>query len=250
MSATANQPILLIRGTGNERDAAALATVGISTQSESFTNITPGSVQAGQELCELAQNNSCWIIITSRNAIDYWSSLVGPQTLSEIFSTQPLLKFAAIGFGSTESLKELGVKEIVTPEIASSYELLKLLANVPVSCAIIPSGNLAMPVLPQGLTELGWTINSRVVYINSLVATMPESVKALNQGEIAAVLLRSPSAARALAHFAPDSKTPVFCGDQATAKQANELAMDILGVAKDPSPATVADLIRQTLEGK
>lgn len=243
-----NRPILLIRGTGNERDAKALASVGISTRSDSFTNITPGNVQAAQELLELAQSNHSWIIITSRNAIDFWSSLVGPQSLRQTFSTQPLLKFAAIGFGSTDSLKELGVKEIVTPEIQSSQELLKLLANVPVSRAIIPSGNLAMPVLPLGLTEMGWTIDSRVVYINSLVSAIPESVQALNQGEIGAVLLRSPSAARALAHFAPASKTPVFCGDQTTAKQANELGLDVLAIAKDPSPATVAELILQTLE--
>lgn len=248
MRTQSERPILLIRGTGNERDAKALACVGVPTRSDSFTNITPGDVQAGQELLELAQNSDSWIIITSRNAIDFWSSLVGPQTLSKTLSTQPLLKFAAIGFGSTDSLKELGVKEIVTPEIQSSQELLKLLANVPITSAIIPSGNLAMPALPLGLTAMGWTINSRVVYINSLVATIPASVQALNQGEIAAVLLRSPSAARALAHFAPASKTPVFCGDQTTAKQANELGLNVLATAKDPSPATVAELILQTLE--
>jgi uroporphyrinogen-III synthase len=242
------RPILLIRGTGNERDANALASVGISTRSDSFTTITPGNVQAAQELLELAQNNQSWIIITSRNAIDFWSTLVGPQTLSETFSTQQQIKFAALGFGSADSLKALGVKEIVTPEIQSSKELLKLLATVPVSSAIIPSGNLAMPGLPLGLTEMGWTIESRVVYINSLVETIPASVQSLNKGEIAAVLLRSPSAARALAHFAPASKTPVFCGDQATAKQANELGLEVLATATDPSPATVAELILHTME--
>ncbi len=243
-----NRPILLIRGTGNERDAKALESLGISTLSDSFTEITPGEVHAAQELLERAENSQCWIIITSLNAIDFWSSLVGPQTLSRLFSTNPSIKFAAIGTGSTDALKALGVKEILTPEVQSSQELLKLLANFPVSNAIIPAGNLAMPVLPQGLRAMGWEIDTRVVYINTIAATTPKSVQALNQGEIAAVLLRSPSAARALAHFAPASQTPVFCGGQATAKAANELGFKVLAVAKDPGPTAVADLILQTLE--
>lgn len=226
----------------------ALESLGIPTLIDSFTEITSGNLHAAQELLDLAENSHCWIIITSLNAINFWSSLVGPQTLSRLFSTNPLIKFAAIGTGSTDALKALGVKEILTPEVQSSQELLKLLANFPVSNAIIPAGNLAMPVLPLGLKAMGWSINSRVVYINTIAATTPKSVQALNQGAIAAVLLRSPSAARALAHFAPASQTPVFCGGQTTAKQAYDLALNVLAVAKDPSPAAVAELILQTLE--
>lgn len=248
MSPTFSRPILLIRGTGNDRDAKALESLGIPTLIDSFTEITSGNLQAAQELLDLAQNNDCWIIITSLNAIDFWSSLVGPQSLRQIFSSHPLIKFAAIGAGSADALKALGVNEILTPEVQSSTELLKLLVNLPASRAIIPAGNLAMPILPQGLRAMGWEINARVVYINSIVASAPKSVQSLNRGEIAAVLLRSPSAARALAHFAPDSQTPVICGGQTTAKAANELGFKVLAVAQDPSPTAVADLILQTLE--
>lgn len=248
MNPVFTHPILLIRGTGNDRDAKALESLGIPTLIDSFTEITPGNLQTSQELLDLAQNNNCWIIITSLNAIDFWSSLVGPQSLRQIFSSHPLIKFAAIGKGSADALKALGVNEILTPEVQSSTELLKLLANVPVSRAIIPAGNLAMPVLPQGLKAMGWDINTRVVYINTIVATIPKSIQALNRGEIAAVLLRSPSAARALAHFVPRSQTPIICGGQTTAKAANELGFKVLAVAEDPSPTAVADLILQTLE--
>ena len=243
-----SRPVLLIRGLGNDRDERALAIRGIATVSESFTEITAGSREDALQLLEMARGVGEWVIITSRNGIDFWGSLVGPQLLATTFRENPRLKFAAIGLGTAEALNSLGVGEVVTPVERSSQGLLNLLTSYPPSLAIIPTGNLAGRVLPDGLSSLGWTIHSGLVYNNAPVAKVPAAVDQIEDGKFSAVLLRSPSAARALAHFLPGTKVPLICGDESTAQAAQQLSLNVAAVSDDPSPERVAELVARTLE--
>ena len=243
-----SRPVLLIRGLGNDRDERALASHGIATVSESFTEITAGSREDALQLLEIAKGAGGWVIATSRNGIDFWGSLVGPQLLARSFRENPALKFAGIGLGTAEALNSLGVAEVLTPPEKSSQGLLNLLSSYPPSIAIIPIGNLAGRILPDGLSKLGWTIHSEVVYINATVTTVPKAVQRLESGEFSALLLRSPSAARALAHFLPDTKVPLICGDESTAQAARRLSLSVVAVSDDPGPEKVADLVARTLK--
>ena len=243
-----SRPVLLVRGLGNDRDARALANHGISTVSESFTEITTGNIHEALHLIELAKGIDGWVVVTSRNGIDFWSSLVQPQSLATIFKNNHSLKFAAIGLGSLQALTSLGAREVVTPSERNSQGLLKLLSAYPPSQAIIPVGNLARRVLPDGLFRLGWTVHSGRVYNNAPVATVPAAVDGIRRGDFSALLLRSPSAAYALAHFLPKTQIPLICGDESTAQAANELALTIVAVSDDPSPEKVAELVARTLE--
>jgi uroporphyrinogen-III synthase len=238
-----SRPVLLIRGLGNDRDERALAIRGIATVSESFTEITPGNSEDALQLLEIAKGVGEWVIITSRNGIDFWGSLVGPKLLATTFSENPRLKFAAIGLGTAEALNSLGVAEVITPVERSSQGLL----DRP-SLAIIPTGNLAGRVLPDGLSNLGWTIHSGLVYNNAPVTKVPAAVDQIEDGEFSALLLRSPSAARALAHFLPETKVPLICGDESTAQAARKVSLNVTAVSDDPSPERVAELVARTLE--
>lgn len=242
------RPVLLIRGTGNERDAQAFESRGIPTTSESFTKIIPGKENVALHLLDLAKITEGWVIVTSRNGIDFWSSLVAPLSLAQVFLTNSSLKFAAIGAGSANAIKFYGVEEVLVPAKQSSEALLDLLSNYPASTAIIPAGNLAQSSLPEGLRAKGWIVHTGVVYVNSPLDEEPKAVGGVVRGEFSALLIRSPSAARAFAHFLPASRIPVFCGDTTTASIARELALNVVAVAVDPSPDAVADLVARTLE--
>jgi uroporphyrinogen-III synthase len=242
------RPVLLIRGSGNERDAQSFAARGIPTVSESFTRITPGEKEAALQLLELATQVNSWVIVTSRNGVDYWNRLVAPRSLAEVLLNNSRLKFAAIGPGSAAALKLLGISEVLTPLKQSSEGLLDLLGSYPASTAIMPVGNLAKNILSEGLRGKGWTIHTGVVYVNSPVLVLPEAVRGVERGDFSAVLLRSPSAVRAFAHFLPYSKIPLICGDNSTSDAARELRLNVLAVADDPSPETIANLVVRTLE--
>ena len=243
-----SRPVLLIRGVGNDRDALALATHGIPTVSESFTEITAGKIEEALYLLEMAKGIGGWVIITSRNGIDFWSSLVQPQSLATIFRDNRALKFAAVGLGSAEALRLLGVTEIVTSPERNSQGLLDLLSAHPPATALIPLGNLSKKTLPDGLTSLGWTIHTGLVYNNAPLAHSPATINQIESGEFSALLLRSPSAALALAHFLPNTRIPIICGDESTAQAARELALNVAAVGKDPSPEMIAKLVARTLK--
>lgn len=245
-----SRPVLLIRGIGNERDERALASHGIPTVSESFTEITAGKSEEALRLLEIAKGGDGWVIITSRNGIDFWSSLVQPQSLATIFRNNLALKFAAVGLGSAEALTSLGVTEVLTPVERNSQGLLDLLSAHPPATALIPLGNLSRKTLPDGLSSLGWTIHTGLLYNNAPLAHAPAAINGLLRGDYSALLLRSPSAARALAHFLPNTSVPLICGDEGTAQAARELALNVTAVGDDPSPEMIAKLVARTLKEK
>ncbi len=245
-----SRPVLLIRGIGNERDERALANHGIPTVSESFTEITAGKSEEALRLLEIAKGGDGWVIITSRNGIDFWSSLVQPQSLATIFRNNLALKFAAVGLGSAEALTSLGVTEVLTPVERNSQGLLDLLSAHPPATALIPLGNLSKKTLPDGLSSLGWTIHTGLLYNNAPLTHAPAAINGLLSGDYSALLLRSPSAARALAHFLPNTSVPLICGDESTAQAARELALNVTAVGDDPSPEMIAKLVARTLKEK
>ena len=248
MTQMTSRPVLLIRGSGNERDAKALSALGIPTVSESFIQITPGEKDVALQLLKLASEIDGWVIVTSRNGLNCWNTLVEPNSLAHVFSNNPKLKFAAVGTGSADALRSVGVPEVLVPVQESSEGLLSLLSTYPASTAIMPAGNLARNILSEGLRSKGWMVHTGVVYVNSPTALVPTAVSGIGQSEFSAVVLRSPSAARALAHFLPTSSLPVICGDASTAATARELTLNVVAVANNPSPESIATLAARTLE--
>ena len=242
------RPVLLIRDSGNERDAKALGALGIPTASESFIKITPGEKNVALQLLNLAREVEGWVIVTSRNGLNYWNTLVDPNSLADVFSNNPKLNFAAVGTGSAEALRSVGAPEVLVPLQESSEALLNLLSTFPASTAIMPTGNLARNTVSEGLRSKGWTVHTGVVYVNSPTASVPTAVTGIERSEFSAVVLRSPSAARALAHFLLSSSVPVICGDTSTAATARELALNVVAVANNPSPESIATLVARTLE--
>jgi uroporphyrinogen-III synthase len=242
--------VLLVRGTGNERDEEALSLEGISSVPSQFIKLRPADPKNSAELFDLVNERSGWFILTSVNAINFWSENIGTDAIRSLFASNENLKFAAVGEGSARALREFGATDILTPHPQNSQALLELLLREEPARAFIPCSNIANPLLSNGLKSRGWEVFSRVTYLNETVREEPAGVDLIRKGEIALVLLRSPSAAIALHSFLPEVAIPVVCGGDLTASMARELGLNVVGISKDPSPLALATLISRILEEK
>ncbi len=236
------KPVLLIRANGNEQDAKALAELGVTAVIDPFLKISANpDPKNALNLYRFAQEAQVetWVIATSLNGIDYWAETIGESKLRSIFKTNKNLRFAAIGASTRSRLHELGGVEVVIPPEPNSQSLLEALATRNQARAIIPSGNLALNTLPSGLKKLGWEIIQREVYRHAMVERRPTSVTGIAAGDFGAIILRSPSAVRALLHFVPKSHflpkslAPLICGGRTTAAE-----LEIHGL----TPAEISDL--------
>ena len=245
-----NKPVLLIRGTGNESDATALSELGITSLIDPYLEIAVSVDKTDAKdmynfLCDA--EGPIWLIATSSNAIKYWAEIVGAKEISAALFAKKELRYAAIGEATATALIALGAGQVLTPQSANSDSLITALVEYPPSTAIIPGGNLAMAQLPSALRSAGWILKTGVVYTTSSIKAEPSSVHLLQNDGIAAVLIRSPSAARALLARVPQPNIPIICAGQTTSRALEALGIRVAAVAEDPTPGAVAATIVSVL---
>lgn len=246
------KPVLLIRAYGNNEDADALAKLGIDSLIDPYLKISivDDATAARNLLSSLVSSpEPLWLIATSANAIRYWAELVGEDLLLKSISSRTDLHFAAIGDKSAEILRKYGAKEILLPPKANSLSLANLLIaeHLP-GHALIPGGNLAMQNLPTSLLASGWQISTAVVYMTEALADEPHSAQLLRNQEISAVLLRSPSAVKALTHFVPSLKVPLVCAGITTARAVEAQGLSVTAISAGPTPSDIAVTIQTLFE--
>ncbi|HUW79025.1 MAG TPA: uroporphyrinogen-III synthase [Candidatus Nanopelagicaceae bacterium] len=249
-----SKPVLLIRGAGNDVDALALSKLGLTSLIDPYLDIeVSAETRDAFELLDflVAQHGLTWLIATSVNALKFWIEIIGHDRLVEAISAHPELHFAAIGKATAKALSELGAHPVLTPEEATSAALSATLQDFPPGTAIIPSGNLAMTNLPRDLEEVGWTVRSGIVYTTAPKVGEPESASMVRRSEVAAILLRSPSAVRAFLTHVPSLQIPkevvIVCAGPTSAKAATEFGIRVDAVATDPTPESVAVTIHSLL---
>ena len=250
---TVAKPVLLIRADGNQDDAAALAELGLESVIDPYIRIDKTTDVSGANamLEALAQPGPKWLIATSVNAIRCFAELVGTSTLTEAIAAATDLKFAAVGARTAEALRELGVAEVLTPDLSDSAALAHLLAEqTPVGetvTAIIPSGLLAMKTLPNKLEAAGWRLIQGVVYTTVTVEQTPDSVVPAQMGEFSAVIFRSPSAARAFLSFVPQPTMPLIAAGFTTAKVIEDAGLAVASIPSNPTPKAVALAVKTAI---
>jgi uroporphyrinogen-III synthase len=244
------KPVLLIRGERNDTDAAALADLGIETHIDPYIRVERSKDPRGAErLLQALQSPSenPWLIVTSANAVRFWIEAIGRQVLVDAISQNPGLQFAAVGEQSAEALRELGAKNVHTPEEQTAAGLAALLVLLPRGHAIVPVGNLAMKSLATELAAAGWRIDTDVVYDTEPIEERPPSADLVASGAFAAVLLRSPSAVRAFLHHVPAPVIPLISTGPTTSRAIEDRRMVASATSSSPSPEAVAETIREFL---
>lgn len=239
--------ILLIRPNRNEVDARALADFAIETQIDPYLEIsqTPNVSGAVRMLEALKAPSKKWFVLTSSNALTYWQNLLAPGELEAVVAGFDSIQFAAIGQQTKKQLLAIGAREVMIADRFDAESLSITLSGTSPVPVVIPAGSIAMKTLENSLSALGFEIISEVVYQTNQVANTPGSVNQISQGEFDAVLLRSPSAARAFLSFNPNPNLRIFCGGNTTAKTLAGLGVEPDLVAIDPSPEAVAKAISE-----
>jgi uroporphyrinogen-III synthase len=241
--------VLLIRAHRNSDDRDALMNLGVASHIDPYLAVSSVENPEGalRLLDRLENSDPVWLVITSQNALTYWYQQCPAGSLEALLGKAPHISYAAIGELTSRVLQVFGVQDILVPNTKDSASLANLIAKNPLSTVVIPTGNIAMRSLPEALSPLGFEIVEEVFYATSFVQTTPPSVALIESGKIDTVLLRSPSAARALVSFVPQipETLTVVCGGETTAREMRRSGYSNPLVAPDPAPHAVARFIAE-----
>ena len=119
-----------------------------------------------------------YVLFTSRYAAKYVGALSVMHT-----------RIVSIGRTTTKALHQIGVEEVCEVEEDNSYGVVSWFSSQSRGRVLIPRSNLALPIIPEGLRQLGFEVDCVTAYINR----MPEHPKKVNLDEIDRILFTSPS---------------------------------------------------------
>ena len=119
-----------------------------------------------------------YVLFTSRYAAKYVGALSVMHT-----------RIVSIGRTTTKALHQIGVEEVDEVEEDNSYGVLSWFSSQSRGRVLIPRSNLALPIIPEGLRQLGFEVDCVTAYINR----MPEHPKKVNLDEIDRIVFTSPS---------------------------------------------------------
>jgi uroporphyrinogen-III synthase len=194
-----------------------------------------------------------WLICASAMALRALDHLLGATAVSRDLSRAEAqgARFAAVGPTSRAALHERGVQEVLMPTRGhTASALLEALNPILPGTAVLPRSDIADGVIPATLEARGWSLVQQVLYCTRPVEEPPASVTALSSGEFDAIVLRSPSAARAVMSFTSTlpNRTRVVCGGPTTALAAKRLGFEVDAVAADSSPASIARAVLRAVD--
>jgi uroporphyrinogen-III synthase len=271
-------PVLLVRAAGGEDgDAEALRALGCDVVEDPYLVVAPCTDSAAGEraarVLEAVRNDADLLLLTSRSAVRALDALVGRDALVAAVAAGVArgLRGAAVGPTTAALLRELGLDDVLEPEVATSRGLLAALrertarerADAGRSAggrpgragqagrAVLPCGAQAMKGLGAGLVADGWGVEEVVVYVTEDVPGAPRSVADLRAGSIAALVLRSPTAVRAVARHVPvlPGGTVAVCGGPTTAAEVTAVWGVAPVVSVGPTAAEVARTVAAVLAG-
>ena len=119
-----------------------------------------------------------YVLFTSRYAAKYVGALSVIHT-----------RIVSIGRTTTKALHQIGVEEVDEVEEDNSYGVVSWFSSQSRGRVLIPRSNLALPIIPEGLRQLGFEVNCITAYNNR----MPEHPKKVNLDEIDRIVFTSPS---------------------------------------------------------
>jgi uroporphyrinogen-III synthase len=194
-----------------------------------------------------------WLICASAMAVRALTELAGSEAVSRGLTGAESMgaRFAAVGPASEAAIRELGVGNVITPLRGhTASALLDALSCVPAGTAVLPRSDIADAVIPATLEARGWSLVPQVLYRTRPVEQPPASLAELRSGGFDAIVLRSPSAARAVRHFTGSlpKRTRIVCGGPTTAMAARRLGLTVTTTAIDSSSAGIVGAVIRAVD--
>lgn len=98
-------------------------------------------------------------------------------------------QIVSIGSTTSAALHRVGIDKVIQVDGDNSYGVLAWFKNQPCGRVLIPRSNLALPIIPKGLRELGFKVDCITAYINQ----MPEHPQKICLDEVERIVFTSPS---------------------------------------------------------
>jgi len=236
---------------GAARDVIELRNKGLRVIEAPVLQIRadPSAREQAAVLLDSIAREADLLAVTSAAAVRALQDLSDPGALPAALTAgqERGMGVVAVGSATARILQDSGARDVLVPGVQDAEGMLAMLQELPPGIAVLPRGNLAMKGLAEGLTATGWSVTSEQVYLTE-PATVPAGVsEAISSGAITAVVLRSPSAVRAVRDGLGGDAVPDACvllaGGSTTAAALEEEWVDHGGVVvtpSEPSPTAVA----------
>ena len=244
--------VLLVRALGgDDKDAEALRDRGVRPVEDPYltvrTCVDDGARQRAEHVLTAIAGSADWLVVTSQAALRALADLTSSEQLRLAFAVgaERGIGFATVGEATAAALQELGAGSVLVPAQSTAESLRQELSSRPPGSIIAPQGSQAMKGLAGGLRLRGWQIDEQVLYETSTVPVRPLSADRLSTGDFAVVVLRSPTAVRAVASFVPvlPAGTTLVCGGPTTAAEVERLGLGTVVISAGPTAAAVADTV-------
>lgn len=133
--------------------------------------------------------NYDWLFFTSRYSVQFFFETLNGMGKDSRFLGN--IRVASVGRVTSEALKTAGIMPDIQPEDESSEGLLRLIQEKQIEPGkvFIPRSNLGLKVLPEGLQQLGWQVETFAIYENK----MPDNLQPIDLNEIDTIVFSSPS---------------------------------------------------------
>ncbi len=232
-----------------------LRSAGVGIVADDYLVVEPcvdaGAEQRALRCLDAVATTSDWLLVTSKAALAALTALAGEPVVRRALEAgqQRGLRSAAVGSATAGGLARLGAVDVLVPSDQTAEGLLAELGGRGPGSAILPRGDQALPTLADGLRSAGWSVDDQVVYETRPVSERPLSAARVAAGGFAVVVVRSPSAARALVGFAGQvpTATCVVCGGPTTAAEARRLGIGRIAVSPAPTERELARTVFQSL---
>lgn len=241
--------VLLVRGANTvDGDAAELARRGAVVVSDPYvttrTCADEGVRSRVHEVFEALERPGAWLVCASSWGVRALAEIAGQDELRQAVrrGLRAGARFAAVGPSTARAMELAGAVRVLAPDAPhTAVALMLAMADLAPGSAILPRSQIGGSVLRTTLASRGWDIVDRVVYTTSTVPKAPASARDVEQGQFAAVVLRSPSAVRALvAHADVPASTLVIAGGPTTAEAARAAGLTVAATTLDSTPTGIA----------
>lgn len=236
--------------------AHRLARAGVDVAQAEFIAISPTADQASLDRAVTAwcQGDYRWLVVTSRNAVD--ALVTGASALGvSLLQPQPRSQVAAVGDGTRAQCEQAGLTVSLVPHVR--WDARALVEDFPAGSGrvLAPLGNLASPVVSDGLSAKGWDVDVVEAYRTVAGAGAEPHVRdELSAGGFDAVILTSGSVAARFAESVPHlpASTQVVAIGNTTAATARAAGIQVGAVAAQASydgvVASLIDVLRLSQE--
>ncbi len=253
-----NRPTVLVTrpGAAGLSLAAAVERAGGIAIVEPMLHIQPlRNPEAESAVSRCRSSGVDWVVLTSASAVDgVIANTTGPSGISAILGRA---RVAVVGAATADRLRAEGVEPDLIARRSDATGLATELIGLGVTgqSVWLPQGNLAGDDLARALEAAGSSVTATMVYrVDPPTDLSPAVRAALLQGDIDAVLVASPSAARHLVGLlGPDWATlddvRLIAIGPTTAAALGRLDLDVAAVATQPSDDGLIDALHQALDG-